>query len=117
MIKYNSTLHLIGAQPIMEKLQFLYQLKLIPSLLDQASWTDKENSIVQHHFEILQNLQDEGKKLFLAGRTLNMDPMGIVILEVDTEEEAVELMNNDPAVKEGIMEAQLFPYRVALYKK
>ncbi|TQR17481.1 YciI family protein [Psychrobacillus soli] len=100
----------------MEKLQFLYQLKLIPSLLDQSSRTDKENSIVQHHFEVLQNLQEEGK-LLLAGRTLNMDPMGIVILEVDTEEEAVELMNNDPAVKEGIMEAQLFPYRVALYKK
>lgn len=100
----------------MEKLQFLYQLKLIPSLLDEASWTDKENSIVQHHFEVLQKLQEEGK-LLLAGRTLNNDPMGIVILEVDTEEEAVELMNNDPAVKEGIMEAQLFPYRVALYKK
>ncbi|MFJ8066392.1 YciI family protein [Psychrobacillus sp. NPDC096426] len=100
----------------MEKLQFLYQLKLIPSLLDQANWTDKENSIVQHHFEVLQKLQEEGK-LLLAGRTLNLDPMGIVILEVDTEEEAVELMNNDPAVKEGIMEAQLFPYRVALYKK
>ena len=100
----------------MEKLQFLYQLKLIPSLLDQANWTDKENSIVQHHFEVLQNLQEEGK-LLLACRTLNLDPMGIVILEVDTEEEAVELMNNDPAVKEGIMEAQLFPYRVALYKK
>ncbi|TQR20852.1 YciI family protein [Psychrobacillus vulpis] len=100
----------------MEKLQFLYQLKLVPSLLDEASWTNKENSIVQHHFEVLQNLQQEGK-LFLAGRTLNSDPMGIVILEVDTEEEAIELMNNDPAVKEGIMEAQLFPYRVALYKK
>ncbi|MFJ5769888.1 YciI family protein [Psychrobacillus sp. NPDC093180] len=100
----------------MEKLQFLYQLKLIPALLDQTSWTDKENSIVQHHFEVLQKLQEEGK-LLLAGRTLNTDPMGIVILEVDTEEEAVELMNNDPAVKEGIMEAQLFPYRVALYKK
>ena len=39
--------------------------------------------------------------------------MGIVILEIDTEEEAVELMNNDLAVKEGIMEAQPFPYRVA----
>lgn len=100
----------------MEKLQFLYQLKLIPSLLDEASWTDKENSIVQHHFEVLQKLQEEGK-LLLAGRTLNNDPMGIVILEVDTEEEAVEMMNNDPAVKEGIMEAQLFPYRVALYRK
>ncbi|MDF2068566.1 YciI family protein [Bacillus sp. Cr_A10] len=85
----------------MEKLQFLYQLKLIPSLLDQANWTEKEN---------------EGR-LLLAGRTLNLDPIGIVILEVDTEEEAFELMHNDPAVKEGIMEAQLFPYRVALYKK
>lgn len=100
----------------MEKLQFLYQLKLFPSLIDQASWTDKENSIIQHHFEVLQTLQEEGK-LLLAGRTLNTDPIGIVILEVDTEEEAIELMNNDPAVKNGIMEAQLFPYRVALYKK
>lgn len=100
----------------MEKLQFLYQLKLIPSLLNQANWTEKENSIVQHHFEVLQNLQEEGR-LLLAGRTLNLDPIGIVILEVDTEEEAIELMHNDPAVKEGIMEAQLFPYRVALFKK
>jgi uncharacterized protein YciI len=100
----------------MEKLQFLYQLKLMPSLIDQDSWTDKENSIVQRHFEVLQNLQEEGK-LLLAGRTLNTDPIGIVILEVDTEEEAILLMNNDPAVKEGLMEAQLFPYRVALYKK
>jgi uncharacterized protein YciI len=100
----------------MEKLQFLYQLKLIPSMLDQTTWTEKENAIVQHHFEVLQTLQEEGK-LLLAGRTLNADPMGIVILEVDTEEEAIELMNNDPAVKNGMMEAQLFPYRVALYKK
>ncbi|WP_342600616.1 YciI family protein [Psychrobacillus sp. FSL H8-0483] len=100
----------------MEKLQFLYQLQLIPSLLDEDNWTSKENAIVQHHFEVLQKLQEEGK-LILAGRTLNTDPMGIVILEVNTEEEAMELMNNDPAVKEGIMEAQLFPYRVALYKK
>lgn len=43
--------------------------------------------------------------------------MGIVILEVDSEEEARELMENDPAVKEGVMEATLFPYRVALIRK
>jgi uncharacterized protein YciI len=99
----------------MEKLQFLYQLKLIPSLLNEDKWTEKEHAIVQHHFEVLQKLQLEGK-LILAGRTLNTDPIGIVILEVDNEEEAIELMNNDPAVKEGIMEANLFPYRVALIK-
>lgn len=101
----------------MEKLQFLYQLKLIPSLLNEQNWTEKENAIVQHHFEVLQKLQQEGT-LLLAGRTLNMDPtgFGLVILEVDSEEEAITLMKNDPAVKKGIMEATLFPYRVALIK-
>lgn len=101
----------------MEKLQFLYQLKLIPSLLDETNWTEKENKIVQHHFEELQDLQKAGK-LILAGRTLNMDEngFGIVILEVESEEEAQAFMENDPAVKEGIMEATLFPYRVALIK-
>lgn len=101
----------------MEKLQFLYQLKLIPSLLEESNWTEKENAIVQGHFEVLKTLQQEGK-LILAGRTLNMDPtgFGIVILEVDSEEEARGLMETDPAVKEGIMEATLFPYRVALIK-
>ncbi|WP_075619615.1 YciI family protein [Paenisporosarcina indica] len=101
----------------MDKKQFIYQLKLIPTLLEEANWTEKENEIVQHHFEVLQSLQQEGK-LILAGRTLNTDMsgFGIVILEVDSEEEALELMENDPAVTEGIMEATLFPYRVALIK-
>ena len=101
----------------MEKMQFLYQLRLIPPLLEEANWTDRENAIVQHHFEILQSLLKEGK-LILAGRTLDMDPsgFGIVILEVNSEEEAQELMENDPAVKEGIMTATLFPYRVALIR-
>lgn len=101
----------------MGKMQFLYQLKLIPSLLEESNWTDKENNIVQHHFEELQLLQ-KTEKLILAGRTLNMDSsgFGIVILEVDSEEEANTLMENDPAIKEGIMEAKLFPYRVALIK-
>lgn len=101
----------------MEKMQFLYQLKLIPHLLDEANWTDKENEIVSRHFATLQSHQKEGK-LILAGRTLTMDPdgFGIVILEVDSEDEAKHIMDNDPAVKEGIMTAKLFPYRVALQR-
>jgi hypothetical protein len=46
---------------MMEKLQFLYQLKLIPSLLQEENWSEKENAIVQHHFEVLQNLQKRRK--------------------------------------------------------
>jgi uncharacterized protein YciI len=101
----------------MEKLQFIYVLKLIPRLLDQASWTEAEKKLVQVHFERLQALQKEGK-VILAGRTLNMDPtgFGIVILEVGSEEEARQLMEQDPTVQEGMMTAQLFPYRVAVLR-
>ncbi|NLL89375.1 MAG: hypothetical protein GX228_10760 [Firmicutes bacterium] len=41
---------------------------------------------------------------------------GVVIFEADSEEEARFLMETDPAVEEGIMTAELFPYRVALWR-
>lgn len=101
-----------------EKKQFIYVLKLIPYLLDENNWTEREEKIVNKHFVELQELLREGK-LVLAGRTLNMDEktFGIVILEVDSEEEARTIMKNDPAVAEEIMTAELFPYRVALIKR
>lgn len=53
--------------------------------------------------------------LFTAGRTL--DPargvFGIAILRADSEAEARAIMQNDPAVKNGVMHAELFPYRIA----
>ena len=41
---------------------------------------------------------------------------GIVILEVESEEEAQYIVKNDPAVAEQVMTAELFPYKVALIK-
>ncbi|MEI9864208.1 MAG: hypothetical protein WDN00_06575 [Limisphaerales bacterium] len=38
-----------------------------------------------------------------------------MIFEAATEPAAVALMQNDPAVKQGVMKAELFPYRVALW--
>lgn len=98
-----------------ESKQYIYVLKLIPELLKEDNWTEKENEIVARHFKVLQNLQGDGK-LILAGRTLDMDQnsFGIVILKANDDEEARRLMENDPAVKEGIMIAKLHPYRVAL---
>ena len=100
------------------KKQFIYVLKLIPALLDEKNWTEKEEAIVGRHFEKLQGLLEEGK-LILAGKTDGLDEktFGIVILEVDSEEEARSIMENDPTVAEGIMKAELFPYRVALMKR
>lgn len=100
------------------KNQYIYVLKLIPRLLDEGNWTQREEDIVERHFNKLKKYTEEGK-VILAGRTLNMDPegFGIVIFEGPSDEAALEFMNCDPAVEEGIMTAKLFPYRVALQRK
>lgn len=98
-----------------EKKQFAYFLRLVPRVLDFSDWSEKEEAIVERHFVRLQGLLADGR-LILAGRTLTQDPNGIVILEVDSEEEARHLMESDPVVKEGIMTAEFFPYRAALIR-
>jgi uncharacterized protein YciI len=100
-----------------ERKQFIYVLKLTPRLLDEKNWTEQDNQIVGRHFRRLQRLHKEGRVL-MAGRTLNSDPsqFGVVVFEAASEEEARALMEADDAVKEKIMTAQLFPFRVALIK-
>jgi uncharacterized protein YciI len=100
-----------------EQKQFIYVLKLTPRLLDEKNWTEQDNQIVGRHFRRLQRLHKEGRVL-LAGRTLNADPtqFGVVVFEAPSEDEAREFMEADDAVKEKIMTAQLFPFRVALIK-
>ena len=52
----------------------------------------------------------------LAGRTQTADDttFGIVIINSDSEEEARQHMESDPAVEGGVMHAELFPFRVAV---
>ena len=77
--------------------------------------TPHENDVIDHHFNYLDTLMKKGT-LVLAGRTLNNDPstFGIVIFVAENEESARDIVANDPAVKEGVMTAELFPYRIAL---
>lgn len=98
--------------------QYVYVLRLVPRLLEEKNWTKQDGEIVGRHFRRLQQLHREGK-VVLAGRTLNeSEPsqFGVVVLEVKTEEEARRIMEEDDAVKEKIMTAQLFPFSVALIK-
>ena len=101
-----------------EKGQYIYVLKLIPRLLDENNWTEKDENIVGEHFRLLKKFTEEGK-VILAGRTLTTeeDGFGIVIFEAENIEEATNFMNSDPAVKEGIMTAKVYPYKVALIRK
>jgi uncharacterized protein YciI len=78
--------------------------------------TPHEAEIVSQHFAYLQNLTRQGI-VYLAGRTLNTDPssFGIIIFQAESDESARAIMENDPAVRLGVMRAELFPYRIALW--
>lgn len=79
--------------------------------------TEREAEVIERHAAYLQRLCDEGEVL-LAGRTLVEDEraFGIVILRVPTEDRARGIMRADPAVAEGVMSAELLPYRVAMMR-
>ena len=95
------------------KKQFVIVLRLQPKYQDDKNWTEADNQAVGRHFARLQQLQKDGK-LILAGRTLVRESMGVVILEVETEAEARKVMEDDDAVKAGIMSAEVLPFQTAL---
>ena len=94
--------------------QFLY--RITPTRLGMVTEgpTDTEEAILTRHFNYLKSLIDQGTVL-LFGRTQNADKtaFGIAIFRAESDFEAHSIMNNDPAVKEGIMRAELYPYKVA----
>jgi len=96
--------------------QFLYRIR--PTRLGMLTDgpTEREAQIVGDHFAYLSELAEQGTVL-MAGRTLTSDEhaFGIAILVAATIAEAEAIMNNDPAVKHAVMQAELFPYRVALW--
>jgi uncharacterized protein YciI len=76
--------------------------------------TDDEATIISQHFDYLKSLTDQGIVL-LFGRTQNPDTtaFGIAIFRAESEAEARSIINNDPAVKGGVMRAELYPFKIA----
>jgi len=79
---------------------------------------EKDNEIMGEHFQYLKDLLEK-RKLVLAGPVINeKKPMGILIFECDSLEEAEELLRNDPSVKSGIqIIKKLEPFKLSLYQK
>ena len=98
--------------------EYLYRIKPIRLGMLTEGPTEREAEIVGEHFSHLKRLVAQGTVL-MAGRTLNADErtFGIVIFLAESEAQARELVSNDPAVKQGVMRAELFPYRVALWSR
>jgi uncharacterized protein YciI len=96
--------------------EFLYRIvPARPEMLTTGP-TVEEIAATQAHFAYLDAAREAGVVLG-AGRTLTKDEstFGIVILRAPDEEAARDFMEHDPAVNAGVMRAELFPFRIALW--
>ena len=98
-----------------ELAQFIYTLKVTRLGQLTEGPTAEEQAIVSEHFAYLKDLTEKGVAI-LVGRTstADADTFGIMVFQAASEAEAQEIMANDPAVKNGVMAARLFPFRIAL---
>lgn len=90
---------------------FIYLLRpKRPNLVDDAS--PEEESRLSEHAEYLQRALEEGK-LILAGPCVDGE-FGVVVFRAASEEAAEAFMLSDPAIRHGLMTAELHAYRVSL---
>ena len=76
--------------------------------------TEQEMAIMTDHFDYLKSLLENGQ-LVLAGPALDSS-FGIAVFEARDEEAARSIMEADPSVAKGIMNATLHPYRSSLLR-
>ena len=94
-------------------MQFIYFIR--PHKENFAeTMTEEEGNIMGVHFEYLKDLLDKGK-LILAGPETTCK-FGIAVIEAESEDEARNIMMNDPAVSSGIVSPELYPFRVSLIR-
>ncbi len=92
---------------------YIYTLKP-PRNNFQETITPQEELIIGMHFNYLTDLLDEGK-LILAARTHNAK-LGIAVFEAGSEEEAKEIMDNDPAIMNNVFTAELNSLHISLIR-
>lgn len=78
--------------------------------------TEQESRVVSNHYSYLKELTEKGT-VILLGRTQNTDysSFGIVIFKAESLEQVRSIVVNDPVVKNMVMRAELYPYRIALF--
>ncbi len=84
-----------------------------PGMVDNP--TPREQRVIGEHFAFLSDLTQRGT-ILLAGRTGNTaeKTFGIVIFRAEDEGGGKALMEADPAVEQGVMNATLHPFKLAL---
>ena len=86
-----------------------------PGMLSEGP-AEHERQAIGEHFAYLQRLASQGQ-LFMAGRTLVTDDrtFGVAVFAAATEQDALAILTNDPAIVRGVMRGDVYPFRVALW--
>jgi len=74
--------------------------------------TADEERIMSEHFAYLKDLTAQ-KRVLMAG-PVERPPIGLIILEVDSEDDAHAIMNHEPSVVQGVHTYEMSPMRVSL---
>ncbi len=88
-----------------------YMLVILKTGQVQVEDRAVRDSLFAGHLQNIGRLADEGK-LALAGPlgSNSNNYRGIFILDVKTREEAEELLQTDPVIKEGVLDADIYPW-------
>lgn len=100
-------------------MHFIYVLKLNEHYTNLNNWSEETNKVLELHWNYLVDLHKSGV-MDAVGRTNyevdNPAMFGIAVFRATNETEAKEIMNNDPCVKYGVMNATLHPFNLALIR-
>ena len=97
---------------------YIYKLNLIDRLLTKEQWTEKDNAILERHIAHFDRMMKEGT-LLLAGKTEGLDETtyGLCLFMANNYNDAVTIMECDPAISEGIMTGCLHEYSLSFFNK
>jgi uncharacterized protein len=90
--------------------EFLYRLQLVRGDMLRTGPTAVEQAIVAEHFAYLLGLHAKG-------RTTDENTMGLAVFRADSEDAAQQIVNADPVVAKGVMNATLYPFKVVLQER
>lgn len=98
-----------------ETREFVYLLRPARRDMLVTGATEREQRVVGEHFRYLRALCDRGE-VVLAGRSTTEDErvFGVCIFRAPDDTGARALVDGDPAVAQGVMTAELFPFRIAM---
>lgn len=80
--------------------------------------TPEEARILEAHAAYVKDQTDKGV-VVMAGRTQENDEssFGIVVFRTETDQKARDVMNHDPGVRHGVMQGDLYPFKIAFMGK